>query len=130
LPWGRTSMDYRLPDKLTFKRPEVIKITRLDGKVIDFWEKEFGGIAPVVNAAGEKYYTRQDIELILKIKQLMIVEKMEKSNIKKIIAETNVNSIENNREHSVKSHKIKVDKLKIIRTGLEEILTLLDKNGK
>ncbi|MCX6583662.1 MAG: MerR family transcriptional regulator [Candidatus Aminicenantes bacterium] len=122
-------MDYRLPDKLTFKRPEVIKITRLDGKVIDFWEKEFGGIAPVVNTAGEKYYARKDIELILKIKQLMIVEKMEKSSIKKIIAETNGNSIENNHENSVKSHNLKADKLKIIRTGLEEILTLLDKNG-
>jgi len=123
-------MDYRLPDKLTYKRPEVIKITRLDGKVIDFWEKEFGGIAPVVNSAGEKFYTRQDIELILKIKQLMIVEKMEKSGIKKIISETKGNSIENNHENSVKSQKINADKLKMIRTGLEEILTLLDKNGK
>ncbi len=123
-------MDYQLPDKLTFKRPEVIKITRLDGKVIDFWEKEFGGISPVVNKAGEKFYTRQDIELILKIKQLMIVEKMEKSRIKKIIAEIDGDSIENNHENRVKNQKIKIEKLKMIRTGLEEILTLLDKNGK
>lgn len=123
-------MDYQLPDKLTFKRPEVIKITRLDGKVIDFWEKEFGGISPVVNKAGEKFYTRQDIELILKIKQLMIVEKMEKSSIKKIIGETNGDSIENTHGNREKSQKIRTEKLKIIRTGLEEILTLLDKNGK
>lgn len=123
-------MDYQLPDKLTFKRPEVIKITRLDGKVIDFWEKEFGGISPVVNQAGEKFYTRKDIELILKIKQLMIVEKMEKSSIKKIIGEKSADSIENNHEKRIKSHNIRAEKLKMIRTGLEEILTLLDKNGK
>ncbi|MDQ1351558.1 MAG: hypothetical protein QG657_1862 [Acidobacteriota bacterium] len=123
-------MDYQIPDKLTFKRPEVIKITRLDGKVIDFWEKEFGGISPVVNKAGEKFYTHQDIETILKIKQLMIVEKMEKSSIKKIIRETNGDSIENNHDKRVMSQKIRAEKLKMIRTGLEEILTLLDKNGK
>lgn len=107
-----------------------MKITRLDGKVIDFWENEFGGISPVVNKAGEKFYTRQDIELILKIKHLMIVEKMEKSEIKKIIREANGHSIENNHEKRIKSQKIMTEKLKIIRTGLEEILTLLDKNGK
>ena len=123
-------MDYQIPDKLTFKRPEVIKITRLDGKVIDFWEKEFGGISPIANKAGEKFYTRKDIELILKIKQLMIVEKMEKSNIKKMIGEKNGDSIENNHDKSVISQKVRSEKLKMIRTGLEEILTLLDKNGK
>jgi DNA-binding transcriptional MerR regulator len=123
-------MDYQIPDKLTFKRPEVIKITRLDGKVIDFWEKEFGGISPIVNKTGEKFYTRQDIELILKIKQLMIVDKMEKSSIKKMIGEKNGDSIENNHDKSVISQKVRSEKLKMIRTGLEEILTLLDKNGK
>lgn len=123
-------MDYQIPDKLTFKRPEVIKITRLDGKVIDFWEKEFGGISPIVNKAGEKFYTRKDIELILKIKQLMIVDKMEKSSIKKMIGEKRGDSIENNHDKSVNSQKVKAEKLKMIRIGLEEILTLLDKNGK
>lgn len=124
------SMDYRLPDKLTFKRAEVIKITRLDGKVIDFWESEFGGIAPVVNAAGEKFYSKQDIDLILKIKQLMIVEKIEKSRIKKIIEETYENTNENASGKGIKNQKTNAQKIKMIRSGLEEILTILNKNGK
>ncbi|HLP60404.1 MAG TPA: MerR family transcriptional regulator [Candidatus Deferrimicrobium sp.] len=123
-------MNYRLPDKLTYKRAEVIKITRLDGKVIDFWEKEFGGISPIVNAAGEKLYAKQDIELILKIKQLMIVEKIEKSRIKKIIEETIGNSGGNLHREEVKGQNKNAEKIKMIRAGLEEILTILNKNGK
>ena len=124
-------MDYKIPDKLTFKRAEVIKFTKLDGKVIDYWEREFGGITPVVNKLGEKFYTKQDVELILKIKQLMIVEKMEKSRIKKIIdQEDGGNSIKKPVEKGEDTGKINVDKLKNIKTGLEEILTILNKNGK
>lgn len=124
-------MEYRIPDKLTFKRAEVIKITRLDGKVIDFWESEFGGIAPMVTAAGEKFYTKKDIEIILKIKQLMIVEKIDKSKIKKIISdETNENSGKNAGVKRVKSQKANAEKIKMIREGLEEILTILNKHGK
>jgi DNA-binding transcriptional MerR regulator len=124
-------MDYKIPDKLTFKRAEVIRFTKLDGKVIDYWEREFGGITPVVNKLGEKFYTKQDVELILKIKQLMIVEKMEKSRIKKIIGqEGKGNSMEEPVEKGVETGKINADKLKNIKTGLEEILTILNKNGK
>jgi hypothetical protein len=60
----------------------------------------------------------------------MIVDKMEKSSIKKMIGENWGDSIENNHDKSINSQKVKAEKLKMIRTGLEEILTLLDKNGK
>lgn len=123
-------MEYNLPDKLTFKRIEVIRLTKLDGKVIDYWEREFGGITPVVNKMGEKFYTRRDVELILKIKQLMIVEKIDKSKIKKIIGGTGENTNENPVEKRVTAKKPDAGKLKIIRSGLEEILTILEKNGK
>jgi DNA-binding transcriptional MerR regulator len=126
-------MDVKIPDKLTFKRAEVIKITSLDGRVIDYWEREFGGIKPVVNKLGEKFYTKQDIELILRIKQLMIVEKIEKSRIKKIIGEGENNKTEtpvNTDNKRVEGKKVDHEKLKIIKSGLEEILTLLNKNGK
>ena len=123
-------MDYKIPDKLTFKRAEVIRITKLDGKVIDYWEREFGGITPVVNKLGEKFYTRQDVELILKIKQLMIVEKMEKARIKKIIGEARGEFVREPVGKGVENKEIDSDKLKNIKNGLEEILTILKKNGK
>lgn len=119
-------MDFKIPDKLTFKRKEAMNITSLDGKVLDYWEKEFGAINPVINKMGEKFYTRRDIEVIFKIKQLLIVEKIKKSKIKEIIQNdygiSNVNI--------KKSVKLSDNKLKSIKTGLKEILTIINKNGK
>jgi DNA-binding transcriptional MerR regulator len=124
--YNKEKMDFKIPDKLTFKRKETINITSLDGKVLDYWEKEFGVINPVINKVGEKFYTRRDIEVILKIKQLLIVEKLEKSRIKKIIK----NGYGNYNDNITDSTKLSTDKLKTIKTSLKEILTIIDKNGK
>ena len=123
-------MEYNIPDKLTFRRTEVIKLTKLDGKVIDYWEKEFGGLNPVINKLGEKFYTRQDVVVILRIKQMMIVEKIDKTRIKKILSEENGNSREEAERKSFTEKKNNIEVVKIIRSGLEEILTILNKNGK
>ncbi|UCH92983.1 MAG: MerR family transcriptional regulator [Candidatus Aminicenantes bacterium] len=125
-----------IPDKLTFKRTEVIKLTKLDGKVIDYWQKEFGRFAPTVNQTGEQFYTKKDVELILKIKQWLIVEKIEKSKIKEMlnrepdIPGVNSEKINNNRDFGAEIQNIPLDKLKIIKHHLQEILTILDKNDK
>jgi DNA-binding transcriptional MerR regulator len=125
-----------IPDKLTFKRQEVIRLTKLDGKVIDYWQREFGGFAPTINKMGDQFYTRNDVQLILKIKQWMIVEKIEKSKIKKLLdAEQSISGTyreENsyNANFTAETQNIPQDKLKIIKRHLQEILTILDKNDK
>jgi DNA-binding transcriptional MerR regulator len=123
-----------IPDKLTYKRNEVIKITRLDGKVIDYWQMEFGGFTPTVNQLGETFYTRNDIESILKIKNWMIEEKIEKSKVKKMLGETQkIETPSYVHPEIVSEEKMKqipVEKLKKIRKGLQDILTILDKNDK
>lgn len=121
-------MNFKLPDKLTFKRKEVINITKLDGRVLDYWEREFGGLSPVINKVGEKFYTKKDIELILKIKQLLIVEKKDKSQVKEIIGMCSGDSIIDIKNNSKK--KDSNNKLSNIKSSLKEILTILDKNDK
>lgn len=123
-----------MPDKLIFKRSEVIKITRLDGKVIDYWQREFGGFSPTTNQLGELFYSKNDVELILKIKQWMVEEKIEKSQVKEMLkGQVEVEMpekelYENDIEENFK--KISAENLKIIRKNLQDILTILDKNGK
>jgi DNA-binding transcriptional MerR regulator len=125
-----------IPDKLTFKRQEVIRLTKLDGKVIDYWQREFGGFAPTINKMGDQFYTRNDVQLILKIKQWMIVEKIEKSKIKNLLitelgfSGTYSEGNSNNANFEAKAQNIPKDKLKIIKRHLQEILTILDKNDK
>jgi DNA-binding transcriptional MerR regulator len=121
-------MEVKLPDKLTFKKREVIQLTKLDGRVLDFWESEFGGFVPVVNNLGEKFYTRRDVELILKIKRLLFEDKVEKTRIKEMLRT----------DTPPPSPKVEAadngdwwpQRRDLIKSRLKEILTLLDKRDK
>ena len=123
-----------IPDKLIYKRSEVIKIARLEGKVIDYWQKEFGGFTPSINQMGEIFYSRSDLDLILKIKHWMIDEKIEKAKVKEILLGTQKieipPEIATDNIIEKKSGQPPIKKLKIIRKGLQDILTILDKNVK
>ncbi len=123
-----------MPDKLIFKRSEVIKITRLDGKVIDYWQREFGGFSPKIDQLGELFYGKNDVELILKIKQWMVEEKIDKSQVKEMLKKQEEDKIPENElyENVIEDNlkEISSEKLKIIRKNLQDILTILDKNGK
>lgn len=121
-------VDFKLPDKLAFRKKEVVTITRLDGKVIDYWEREFGGFRPVVNNLGEKFYSRQDLELLLKIKQLLVIEKMAKEKVKDLIKKESDLSELSGKNPS--TGDIPKEKLESIKNQLREILTILDKNDK
>ena len=118
-------MEYQLPDKLTFKRKEVINLTRLDGRVLDYWERVFTGLKPVVNNIGEKFYSRKDLELILTIKQYLVVQGKDKAEVKTILGQgmaaqgqttdAGVPAVTDN------------GTLKSIKRELQEILTILSK---
>jgi DNA-binding transcriptional MerR regulator len=64
-----------IPDKLYFRIGEVSKIAKIPAYVLRFWESEFPRIRPKRTDAGQRLYTRADIELILKIKTLLYEKK-------------------------------------------------------
>lgn len=64
-----------IPQKMYFKIGEVSKITGLPAHVLRFWETEFGRIKPRRSASGQRLYRRQDVALVLKIKELLYVKK-------------------------------------------------------
>ena len=64
-----------IPDKLYFRIGEVSKIAKIPAYVLRFWESEFPRIRPKRTEAGQRLYTRADIELIFKIKTLLYEKK-------------------------------------------------------
>ena len=64
-----------IPDKLYFRIGEVSKIAGLPTYVLRFWETEFPRLRPKRTSSGQRLYTRNDIELILKIKHLLYEKK-------------------------------------------------------
>ena len=121
-------LEIQIPEKLTFRRKEVTRLTKLDGRVLDYWEKEFSVFSPMINQTGEKFYTHKDIEIILRIRELLIVEKLDKNKIKEVLKhDLPVGDLREERGSEARFDK---DKINRIRGELKEILTILDKSDK
>ncbi|MCB9566246.1 MAG: MerR family transcriptional regulator [Myxococcales bacterium] len=63
-------------DKLYFKIGEVAAIVGVEPHVLRFWEGEFRGLRPSKSRSGQRVYRRRDVELILKIRHLLDVERL------------------------------------------------------
>jgi DNA-binding transcriptional MerR regulator len=57
--------------KLYYSISEVSKITNVEQYVLRYWETEFEQLSPQKNRAGNRIYTNKDIQLIMKIKNLL-----------------------------------------------------------
>lgn len=61
--------------KLYYSIGEVSKITGLKQYVLRYWETEFKQLKPSKNRAGNRTYKQQEIDLVLKIKELLYKKK-------------------------------------------------------
>ena len=61
--------------KLYYSISEVSEITKLKAYVLRYWETEFSQLSPPKNRAGNRTYRQKDIEIILKIKDLLYDKK-------------------------------------------------------
>ena len=64
-------MDFQIPDKLYFKIGEVAKFTGIKTHVLRYWETEFKAIRPNKSRSNQRLYRKQDVDLILYLKDLL-----------------------------------------------------------
>jgi len=64
----------QIPDKAMYKSSEVCEYTKTQPYVLRFWESEFPQLSPARGRGGQPVYRRTDIDLILRIKQLLYDE--------------------------------------------------------
>jgi DNA-binding transcriptional MerR regulator len=63
-----------IPDKLFFKIGEVCEIVGVQAHVLRYWETEFPMLQPQKNRSGQRTYRRRDVEMALRIKELLYEE--------------------------------------------------------
>lgn len=63
-----------IPDKLFFKIGEVCELVGVQAHVLRYWETEFPMLQPQKNRAGQRTYRRRDVEMALRIRQLLYDE--------------------------------------------------------
>lgn len=61
-------------DKKLYKIGEVCKVADVQPYVLRYWETEFPSLAPNKSGGGQRMYTRREIDIILRIKQLLYTE--------------------------------------------------------
>ena len=75
-----------IPEKLFFKIGEVCELAGVQAHVLRYWETEFPTLAPQKNRAGQRTYRRRDVEMALRIKELLYDEQYTIAGAKKKLA--------------------------------------------
>ena len=115
------------PKRDVFKAAEVCEVVQLQPYVLRSWEAEFPQIGQAPAGGGPRVYRRADVELVLRIKQLVFEEGLTLSGARRRLEE------ESDRETAPPLLVEEVlganarEKIRNVRTGLQSILQLLSK---
>ncbi|CAN5682693.1 hypothetical protein BH24ACI2_BH24ACI2_09050 [soil metagenome] len=63
-----------IPEKIFFKIGEVCDLVGVQAHVLRYWETEFSMLSPQKNRSGQRSYRRRDVEIALRIKELLYDE--------------------------------------------------------
>ena len=96
---------------------------RLNTHTIRFWETQFKQIKPTIKAGNRRYYSKKNIKMLTHIKALLKDRGLTISGVKKILAQDDIESIDQSSSFSVYSHS---DKSKsIIKNKLKNISKII-----
>ncbi len=70
-------------DKLYYKIGEVAQMAGVKTSVLRFWETEFIFLRPEKSTAGQRLYSKQEVELVLQVRRLLYDEKFTIEGVKK-----------------------------------------------
>jgi len=110
-----------------FKSADVCELTQLQPYVLRSWEAEFPGLGRPAASGGGRVYRRADVELVLRIKDLVFVEGLTLAGARRRLEEEQEeprSSVAAVAMDDVLSDMART-KLREVRTGLEAILHLL-----
>jgi len=58
-------------EKLVYRLEEISRIAKVSSRTIDSWEKEFYFVHAGVTASGERIFRKKDLEIIIRLKELL-----------------------------------------------------------
>ena len=116
------------PKRDVFKAAEVCEVVQVPSYVLRSWEAEFPQIGQAPSGGGPRVYRRADVELVLRIKQLVFEEGLTLSGARRRLEE------ESDREtappmlveEALGAHAR--EKIRNVKTGLQSILQMLSRD--
>jgi DNA-binding transcriptional MerR regulator len=129
-----------VPNKLYYKIREVSEIVGVEAHVLRFWETEFPTLSPPKSKSGQRTYRPKDIVLLLRIRELLYDEGFTIPGARKqlgakspaVASETEPPAPRSkNKRRQTESKNMptpKSDRINKVKSELENILTLLDRD--
>jgi DNA-binding transcriptional MerR regulator len=112
--------------KLYYSIGEVSELVNLKQYVLRYWETEFPMLRPQKNRAGNRKYRKKDIDLVLRIKNLLYNKKYTIAGAREKLRREQKGDIDIETESNVHSNEYK-KLLSSIKIELQEILELLSR---
>lgn len=111
------------PDKLFYKIGEVSRIAGVEPYVLRYWESEFQFLKPRKSKSGQRIYIKKDLELILRIKDMLYQERYTIEGVRKKFLESG-----NLNKPSVQKSKVisSSNAIEHVKSRLREILKKID----
>lgn len=72
---GKKKGEGHIPNKLYFRIGEVSDIVGVKPYVLRYWESEFTDIKPSKSKSGQRLYKKRDVEMLVRIKELLYKER-------------------------------------------------------
>ena len=97
----------------------MANIVGVEAYVLRFWESEFSVLSPMKSESGHRVYRKRDVETLIRIKELLYEKGYTIAGARKRFRrrESPDAATADNRENVLRK----------VRSGLEDILTLLDR---
>ena len=118
------------PKRELFRAAEVCEVVQVQPYVLRSWEAEFPQIGQVPAGGGPRLYRRSDVELVLRIKQLVFEEGLTLSGARRRLEEDggqdNGGAV---LVQEVFGDRVR-EQLRNVKSGLKSILEMLSKDGE
>ncbi|NUP88227.1 MAG: MerR family transcriptional regulator [Candidatus Sumerlaeia bacterium] len=105
-------------DKLFYRIQEVAQMTGVKPHVLRYWESEFRQLSPRKDMSDQRRYTRQDIQLIERIKRLLYEERYTIAGAKRALRQEAA--------HAAAKKAVDVENIRALRRDICALLSLLD----
>ncbi|MGE0864617.1 MAG: MerR family transcriptional regulator [Vicinamibacterales bacterium] len=119
------------PKRELFKAADVCEVVQVQPYVLRSWEAEFPQIGQVPAGGGPRLYRRSDVELVLRIKQLVFDEGLTLSGARRRLdedGEGDDGGAAATLVEEVVGDRVR-DQLRHVKAGLQSILQILAKDG-
>ena len=119
------------PKRELFKAADVCDVVQVQPYVLRSWEAEFPSLGQASSGGGSRMYRRADVELALKIKQLVFDEGFTLAGARRRLEEEEApaNGATASMVEEILGDRVR-EKVRNVRDGLQSLLQMLSQDGQ